>query len=258
MKKQMAILLLTIIPMFAMFGQEKKNPNIIYGFGVGLNSSIFSMPDNSQNLEYGKNYERRLGYNLSLRVRAALSNKIHVESGLTYLVKKSAMIGYEFISEKDEYIFVDNQFYGFKGKLSRKSDVIQNSFQIPIQLNIALLAREKYSIEVFGGVFKDFAIKINNSTDIITEVNPKNANNVLNDLMVAKFIETSSGFLSKTYSLFRKLKSDTAGIGFQYGVAAHFQKFGMEVSINRPEDTFSSSAIYQMNAVCINFQYFLK
>ena len=56
-----------------MFGQEKKIPFVTYGFGVGLNSSVFNMPNNASYLEFCNNYTSKLGYNLSLKVRAKLS-----------------------------------------------------------------------------------------------------------------------------------------------------------------------------------------
>ena len=120
------------------------------------------------------------------------------------------------------------------------------------------MERKKYSVEVFGGVFKDFGIKINNRTDIKTEITPKLADNILNELMLTKFIEVSKGRNTPTYSLFRNVESDPDGIGFQYGVAAYFQKFGVEISMNRPENTFAQSSIYRINSISMNVQYFLK
>jgi hypothetical protein len=84
------------------------------------------------------------------------------------------------------------------------------------------------------------------------------AENALNELMFTKFIEVSKGRNTSTYSLFRNVESDLDGIGFQYGVAAHFQKFGVEISLNRPENTFALSSIYRVNSISLNLQYFLK
>jgi hypothetical protein len=252
------ILTLILFSVFKTQGQVKKIPYVTYGLGVGINSSSFFMPNNASYLEFCNNYTSQLGYNLSLRVRAKLFPRVYVESGLSYFVKNSTANEYEFVIERGDYIFKDNQLYGFTGRLSRKSDVTQQSFQIPIQLNVAILEREKYSIEIFGGVFKDLGIKIKNIVDIKTEIAPKLAYNILNELMLTKFIEVSKGRNTPTYSLFRNVESDPDGIGFQYGVAAHFQRFGVEISINRPEDTFGQGSIYRVNSISMNIQYFLK
>jgi hypothetical protein len=252
------LLTLFIFSIFKTQGQEKKIPYVTYGLGVGINSSVFRMPDNTSYLEFCNNYTSKLGYNLSLRVRAKLFPRVYVESGLSYFVKNSEAKEYELVTERSDYIFKDNQLYSFTGRLSRKSDIIQQSFQIPIQLNIAILDREKYSLEIFGGVFKDFGIKMRNNVDIKTEITPKLADNTLNELMLTKFVEVSKGRNTPTFTLYRNIETNPDGIGFQYGVAAHFQKFGLEISANRPEDTLGAGTIYRAHSISINIQYFLK
>lgn len=257
MQKYLFIIVMLILSLSKTVGQGKKIPNITYGLSMGVNSSNFNV-SNAKYLEYGKEYSRGLGYSLAFRFRAELIPNFFIESGLSYVTKNVVMDDYEFIAKRNDYLFENNQLYSFEGTHYRKSDLNHRSIQIPIQLNIAILSRKNYSIEVFGGIFREFVLKLNNNIDIKSEIIPKLGTSTLDNLALTRFLEQSKSPLSSINSLFRHAESDVDGTGFQYGIAAHFKKFGIEIASFRPENTFGQSAIYQMNSVAVNFQYFIK
>ncbi len=246
------LLFLSFFP-FVVFGQIKY-PNLTLGIEGGINMAKFTMPDNSEYTQFAKNYNRSMGSNFGIIVKANVNSSISFESGALYFNLNSKTNKPELVFE-DDFVVINDIINYFDGKVLLMSNVEYESFKVPLRLSVDLLKSKNFKAYLFGGMYKSFILNFKNNYNEVYQFSPQPK-----DLLMEKQAEIS---LYQNYStLYQNISPidpfDKQGIGFNYGIGLKLnKKIEFLINFDRPEDTLNQGAIYRFNSTSFNFRYFL-